>query len=98
MGLIDSAWGGSKIQSWMSVSALRATGSYDRSLDVLKLSATDPAAAGVQWGEIWESWWRERTNARRGTEPWSAKPAGTWNVAPSDRGPWEKWGIPELAS
>lgn len=98
MGLINSSWGGSKIQSWMSMAALRATGSYDRNLDVLKLSATDPAAAGVQWGEIWESWWRERANVRRGTEPWSAKPAGTWNVAPIDRGPWELWGIPELAN
>lgn len=98
MGLIASAWGGSKIQSWMSMSALRATSAYDRSLDVLTLSSSDPAAAGAQWGAIWESWWRGRTNARRGTEPWSAKPAGTWNVAPIERGPWEQWGIPELAS
>jgi sialate O-acetylesterase len=98
MGLIASSWGGSKIQSWMSMSALRATGAYDRNLDVLMLSSTDPAAAGAQWGAIWESWWRERTKARPGTEPWSAKPAGTWNVAPIDRGPWEQWGIPELAS
>lgn len=98
MGLIASAWGGSKIQSWMSMAALRATGSYDRPLDVLAVSSTDPAAAGAQWGAIWESWWRGRSNARRGAEPWSAKPAGTWNVAPIDRGPWELWGIPELAS
>jgi len=98
MGLIASSWGGSRIQSWMSMATLRATGSYNRNLDVLALSATDPAAAGQQWGAIWESWWRERTNARRGTEPWSAKPAGTWNVAPIERGPWEQWGIPELAS
>jgi sialate O-acetylesterase len=98
MGLIVSAWGGSKIQSWMSVPALRAIGSYDRNLDVLALSSKDPAAAGAQWGAIWESWWRGRTKAPRGTEPWSAKPAGTWNVAPIDRGPWEQWGIPELAS
>lgn len=98
MGLIASAWGGSKIQSWMSASALRATGFYDRHLDVLALSSSDPAAAGAQWGAIWEAWWRERTNDRRGTEPWSAKPAGAWNVAPIERGPWEQWGIPELAS
>jgi sialate O-acetylesterase len=98
MGLIASSWGGSKIQAWMSISALRATGAYDRNLDVLSLSATDPAAANAQWGAIWESWWRDRTKAHRGTEPWSAKPAGTWNAAPIDRGPWEQWGIPELAS
>lgn len=98
MGLIASAWGGSKIQSWMSAATLRATGAYNRNLDVLELSATDPAAAGARWGAIWEEWWRERTKVRRGNEPWSAKPAGTWNVAPIERGPWEQWGIPELAS
>lgn len=98
MGLIASSWGGSKIQAWMSMPALRAIGTYDRNLDVLTLSSKDPAAAGAQWGALWESWWRERTKAPRGTEPWSAKPAGTWNVAPIDRGPWEQWGIPELAS
>jgi sialate O-acetylesterase len=98
MGLIVSAWGGSKIQSWMSGPALRAIGSYNRNLDVLALSSSDPAAAGLQWGAIWESHWRERTKARPGSEPWSAKPAGTWNVAPIDLGPWEQWGIPELAS
>jgi sialate O-acetylesterase len=98
MGLIASAWGGSRIESWISMLALRAAGSYERKLDVLELSNSDPAAASAQWGEIWESWWRERTNARRGTEPWSVKPSGTWNIAPIDRGPWEQWGIPELAS
>lgn len=98
MGLIASAWGGSKIQSWMSESALRATGTYDRALDVLALSNKDPAAAAMQWGAVWESWWRERTDDRRGAEPWSAQPAGDWKVAPRDLGPWEQWGVPELSN
>ncbi|MBL8270768.1 sialate O-acetylesterase [Steroidobacter sp.] len=98
MGLIASAWGGSKIQAWMSDAALRSIGGYDAALDALAQSGKDPIAAAAQWGAIWETWWRERTNERRGTEPWSAKPTGNWQIAPMEKGYWEAWGVPELAS
>ena len=98
MGLIAAAWGGSKIQPWMSEASLRAIGTYDRALDVLALSNKDPAAAALQWGTLWESWWLERSKERRGAEPWSAQPAGAWKVAPRELGPWEQWGVPELAN
>lgn len=97
MGLITSAWGGSKIQSWMSAASLRPLGGYERGLDALALSSKNPAAGAEKWGAIWEAWWRERTNDRPGTEPWSAKPRGDWKVAPMERGYWEDWGVPELA-
>lgn len=98
MGLITSAWGGSKIQSWMSASALRAAGDYGRGLDVLALTDSDPVAANAEWGAVWETWWRERTVARPGAEPWSMKPAGVWQPAPRGLGHWEQWGVPALAS
>lgn len=97
MGLINASWGGSKIQSWMTASALRSMGGYDRALDALAQSSKDPFAAGSQWASIWEGWYRERTNDRPGHEPWSAKPSGEWKVAPVERGYWEEWGVPELA-
>ncbi len=97
MGLITAAWGGSKIQSWMTVPALRSMGGYDRALDALVLSSKDPIGAVSQWAGIWESWWRERTRDRPGQEPWSVKPAGEWKPAPVERGYWEEWGVPELA-
>lgn len=98
MGLIAAAWGGSKIQTWMSAPALRAMGEYNQALDVLALSDRDPAAASAQWAAIWEAWWRERTAERPGTEPWSLKRTGTWHAAPKELGYWEQWGVPELAS
>lgn len=97
MGLIAAAWGGSKIQSWMTASALRSMGGYDRALDALVQSGKDPVAAASQWASIWEGWWRERTKDKPGQEPWSAKPQGEWKPAPIERGYWEDWGIPELA-
>jgi sialate O-acetylesterase len=98
MGLINAAWGGAKIQSWMSEPALRGMGTYDRALDVLALSSKDPATAASQWGAIWEAGWREHTKDRPGTEPWSAQPAGVWKVAPRELGHWEQWGVPELSN
>jgi sialate O-acetylesterase len=93
MGLIAAAWGGSKIQSWMTASALRSMGGYDRALDALAQSSKDPATGIARWASIWEGWYRERTK----DQPWSAKPTGEWKPAPVERGYWEDWGVPELA-
>jgi sialate O-acetylesterase len=98
MGLIVSAWGGSRIQPWMSEAALRAAGGNDDALDVLALYADRPAAAHARWGAMWEAWWLQRTQGRRESAPWAIKPAGEWRVAPRALGYWEEWGVPELAS
>jgi sialate O-acetylesterase len=100
MGLITSAWGGSKIEPWMSEHALHSAGNYDAGLALLKVQAKDPAAATLQWGRQWEDWWRKRTSVRAGAEPWSASSsaAQSWRVAPSGLGFWENWGVPELAN
>jgi sialate O-acetylesterase len=98
MGLIVSAWGGSRIQAWMSESALRAAGGNDDALDVLALYADHPAAASARWGAIWEAWWLQRTHSSRESAPWTNKPTGEWRVAPRALGYWEQWGVPELSS
>ncbi len=98
MGLIVSAWGGSRIETWMSEAALRASGGNDAALDVLALYAQRPATANARWGAMWEAWWLQRTQGRRESAPWAAKSAGAWRVAPRALGYWEQWGVPELAS
>src|SRR4029453_6176531 len=98
MGLIVSAWGGSRIQTWMSEAALRAAGGNNEALDVLALYAERPAAAHARWGAIWEAWWLQRTQGRRESAPWAMKPTGEWRIAPRELGYWEQWGVPELAS
>ncbi len=98
MGLIVSAWGGSRIETWMSEAALRVSGGNDAALDVLALYAERPATANARWGAMWEAWWLQRTQGRRESAPWAAKSAGAWRVAPRALGYWEQWGVPELAS
>ncbi|MDI9238435.1 sialate O-acetylesterase [Lysobacter sp. LF1] len=99
MGLINAAWGGSRIQAWTSGPALRATNLYKDELDVLAQYATDPVGAIGRWGDVWARWWNARPDAKPGDTPWSATyvPGKDWRTAPHDLGPWEKWGVPELA-
>jgi sialate O-acetylesterase len=97
MGLIVAAWGGSRIQTWMSEAALRATSVNQEALDVMALYAERPAAAHARWGSMWEAWWLQRTHERREAAPWALEPAGEWRSAPLELGPWERWGVPELA-
>jgi sialate O-acetylesterase len=99
MGLINSSWGGSKIQAWMSAEGLRQVPGQNVGLELLSLQIKDPSAALVRWGEQWQSWWRERGGSRISAEPWnaSADTSRDWRAAPTKMGAWEEWGIPELA-
>jgi sialate O-acetylesterase len=96
LGLINSSWGGSSIQPWMSKSALRAIGGYDAKLIVLHEFATNPQLASDHWGSLWQGWWRDKMHS----EPWNAAvpDASRWRTAPSPLTYWELWGVPELAN
>ncbi|MCW0459428.1 hypothetical protein NB717_000496 [Xanthomonas sacchari] len=98
MGLIQSAWGGARIEAWTSAEALRAQGGMDEALDVLALSANDPIAASARWGRHWQQWWTTRAGAKPADTPWQPRTGGTgWQDAPAALGAWERWGVPALA-
>jgi sialate O-acetylesterase len=98
MGLIQSAWGGSRIEAWTSAKGLRAQQGMQPALDVLALYANDPAAANAQWGKHWQQWWASRDGAAPDDAPWQPHANdGPWKQAPAGLGAWERWGIPELS-
>ncbi len=100
MGLVVSAWGGSRIEPWMSTQALRKVGGYDGALDLLELYTKDPQQAGQQWDKQWRTWWHSRAGVAADDEPWNPahiSQAG-WQNAPLDQGAWQRWGKPELAN
>jgi sialate O-acetylesterase len=71
MGLIQAAWGGSRIEAWTSADALRGQGGMDEALDILARSARDPLEARAAWGRYWQHWWATREGAA-GDAPWRA--------------------------
>ncbi|HUG45320.1 MAG TPA: sialate O-acetylesterase [Sphingomicrobium sp.] len=94
-GLIDASWGGTRIRPWMDEAAARASGS-GRDVGLLALYRSDPSAAARNFAEHWGEWWRGRTGQTAGTEPWNASSRLDWKPFPQI-GPWEQWGIAELA-
>lgn len=99
MGLIAAAWGGSKIETWISTDTLRQLPEQLPLLEMQRLRVQQPAQAATVWGEAWERWWRELPQIAVGDEPWRMQPgaAGDWQMAPAALGPWERWGVPALA-
>jgi len=98
MGLIASAWGGARIQPWISPAALRSTGEFGRETDVLAAYAKDRIAGAKRWGDIWQAWWRSRPNVPAGDAPWNAAHGGDgWRDAPPQLGWYQKWGVADLA-
>ncbi len=94
-GIISSNWGGSRIETWMSVDALRAVGGYQRPLELLGEYQGNKPLAFSHWGEIWQTWWQQQP-ATEGAKPWLMREAGNWLPAPQALGYWETWGIPAL--
>ncbi|HYG07143.1 MAG TPA: sialate O-acetylesterase [Stenotrophomonas sp.] len=100
MGLINAAWGGSRIQAWLSGEAVARTGLYREEQAVLARYAKDPLQAAAQWGGLWQAWWQRQPGIAGNDRPWDAKaaPQGEWAPAPAALGAWEHWGVPALAS
>jgi sialate O-acetylesterase len=97
IGLIESAWGGSVIQSWISAPRIRKLGGYDRYLDLLPVYASSPARAWRAWDRIAADWWRARDPALRANPPWyspSYDDVGWPAIVPG--GTWREWSVPAL--
>ena len=97
IGLIESAWGGSVIQAWISAPRMRRLGGYDRYLDLLPVYDASPAQAWREWDRIAADWWRAHDPAVTATPPWYALSYddGDW-PAMVPGGTWREWGVTAL--
>jgi sialate O-acetylesterase len=90
IGLVNASYGGARLRTFMSETALRTLGTENDALDVLDLYRTDPAAATRRWGSQWESAW-EKGRPHDG-RPWlSAYDEASWKIAPAALGAWALW-------
>ena len=93
IGLIDSSWGGARIEPWMTAQSLRPLDGYRPQLDLLALYVRDHNAGLQGLGETWQNWWRAA--APQEGEPWLPNANGDWRALPEPMRDWRTWGVPE---
>jgi sialate O-acetylesterase len=92
IGLVVSAWGGTRIRSWVSEKSLRGLPGLDAEVDMFTLYHTDPQASFRRWDAHWESWWRANGATAAHGNPWQPDyPVAGWKTAPEALGPWALW-------
>ena len=90
IGLVNASYGGARLRTFVSESALRTLGIDDDALDLLDLYRTDPSSATRRGGAQWETAW-EKGRPRDG-RPWLAEfDDRAWKTAPSALGAWALW-------
>lgn len=58
LGLINSSWGGSILEAWMSESTLGTIDGYARKVKQLQQLQTNRRAAELSFAEDWVNWWQ----------------------------------------
>jgi sialate O-acetylesterase len=100
IGLIQAAWGGANIRTWISAAGLAGSAGHAQGLRLLQLYAHDQQQAQVQFAAQWEQWWRSRSGESAGAEPWSVtlrlEGNRDWHLAPAALGDWHGWRVREL--
>lgn len=90
VGLISAAWGGSRIEDWLSSARLRQVGGFSAELALLERYAANPAVADAAAATRLTSWLETFAN-----RPTAARPL---IAGGPERGRWEEWGEPSLAA
>jgi sialate O-acetylesterase len=89
VGFIDSDWGGTTIQGWISAGSLRTMPGYAKGLDLLAAYAVSPEKGMAQQGEAQEAWWDARDKTMKAQRAYispkfddaawpSLVPTGSW--------------------
>lgn len=96
IGLIESAWGGTRIESWLSEPALRRAGGFDAALDALADAVADPAGAKARYETALAAWWKQNDpGARAGWGDFSFDDS-SWPLVTLAGGSWENSGAAAL--
>jgi sialate O-acetylesterase len=96
VGLINTAWGGSSIESWMPVEELRKQPDYKDALSFLATYDRNPADGVRAFVEGWQSWWKKSGQPEIWRESFGA--GDGWRPAPATFRPWETWGMSDMAA
>jgi len=98
IGLIQSAWGGTRIESWLSAAAMRGAGGFDEGLDAIAAAATDPAGARARYSTALAAWWAQHDPGARAGWGEFAFDDKNWPAITLAGGSWENSDAKALAS
>lgn len=99
VGMIDSFWGGTIIQAWISADSLRDVKGYATGLDALGRYAKAPEETSLAWAKATRDAWKESETDLAATIGWIEPKFddSAWKTITPD-GIWENAGDPELAN
>lgn len=95
VGLIHSAWGGSRIEAWIDADVAGAAPGHAEQVELLRTHVSDPVAAAKAYSESWQASWLADP-ATGGDAVWDAPDDGDWTPVPGQLRDWRNWGDPGL--
>ena len=93
IGLIDASWGGTRIESWMSLESLNKTGLRNSDTELLETYKSNKSVGLKVFGDMWDSWWREQNPGK--AEVWLKPEVYDWTDVPNFKS-WTDWGLAEF--
>ncbi len=98
IGLIQSAWGGTRIESWLSAEALRSAGGFNDGLDAIAAAASAPAGARARYSNSIAAWWAQHDPGARAGWGEFGFDNSNWHTIALAGGSWENSDATALAS
>ncbi len=95
LGLIQSSWGGSQIEAWISAGSLEGIDGTAEPLSMLEQYASAPDGAAALFGDYWEEWWAAASPDN--PAPWAEAHEG-WKPVPGEMRDYKTYGDPDVAS
>ncbi|KQN04158.1 hypothetical protein ASE78_02405 [Sphingomonas sp. Leaf25] len=97
IGFISSEWGGTRIESWISVPALLTVPDLRAGVAAVAQYGRDPAAAILADGERREAWWQANDPAATSQRAWRTEGFDDAAWGTIKEAAWRQAGIPALA-
>lgn len=96
IGLIESSWGGTRIEAWMSRRALEKSGDFAGEFKAIELARSDPAGEGRRYSALLRTWWEQTEPGGKAGFARADFDDATWPQV-NLGGPWESLGARALA-
>ena len=97
IGLINSSWGGTIAEAWISAGSVAKIGGFDKALAKIEESLETSGRKPVKFDQLLASWWKEVDPGVAGQTPWSDESFDTTDWKSMDLpGLWEGRGLADF--